>query len=622
MNKPTVSILTITQLSRSECLKILFNNIKQQSYKNIKEWIIIDGSKTIDEGMCNKILVNELIASDKAVRFEIKYIPYQPYTNLSQLKNIANSHATGEYIIWMDDDDYHMTGRIEYSVNKLYFNKKQIGGSLNIYMHNIDSGETFKTNSYPLIVIPNTLIYHRDYLKNNRYPDNINNYFDETHFVQNSITEFEVLIPETTLVKIIHAQNTENKYKLISNVSTNNQEGIIKLENGVRQFLIPDNFYSRYLDILKSNSKSDINLSESNDNYQNYDIVYFTGINGITWDPEDKTLGGSEQAVVHLSENWVKLGKSVVVYGLFKEDKIVNGVEYKQSKSFPINKKCKVLILWRALAIAVFLDLEPLADKIILDLHDNFSYTLAHFDRTKLLKLLEKVTKANFKSDYHKNCFEEFIQGKLEASDYNIIPNGIRVEEFKNIKCLNNDNDIIRNPYRFCYCSSYDRGLEHILTNVWPHIYQQEPRAELHVYYGMDYIYDKDYKNYIKLLLAQPGVMDHGRQPMDMIIREKYLSTFHLYLSTSNAEIDCISIKESLITGCIPIISKFGVFADRHGLQFNWDPINIDDGKRVAIEIVNKMHDTQFINNARQQLMCSNTIVDWSNVANYWLETF
>ena len=32
----------------------------------------------------------------------------------------------------------------------------------------------------------------------------------------------------------------------------------------------------------------------------------------------------------------------------------------------------------------------------------------------------------------------------------------------------------------------------------------------------------------MKLLLAQPGVMDHDRQPMDMIIREKYLSTFHL----------------------------------------------------------------------------------------------
>jgi hypothetical protein len=616
MNKPNVSILTITQLSRSECLKVLFDNIKQQSYKNIKEWIIIDGSKSTDEGICNKILVDNLIASDTTIKFQINYIPYQPFKNLSQLKNIANSVASGDYIIWMDDDDYHLSGRIEYSVNKLLFNNKQIGGSLNIYMHDIDLGETFKTNLLnKSIIFPNTLIYHKDYLKNNKYSDDINYYFDESKFVKNLTTDFEILIPEATLVKMIHEQNTENKKDITLNISiNNNNKNFVKLDSDIRKFLIPHDFYLRYLNILKSNKPNNI--------YLNYDIVYFTGFNETIWDPEDKTLGGSEQAIVHLSENWVKQGKSVVVYGVFKEEKTINGVEYKQTTYFPLNKKCKILILWRSIAISVFLDIEPLADKLILDLHDNFSYTLGRFNRIKLLKLLEKVTKINFKSEYHKNCFEKFIQGKIDPSEYNIIPNGIRIKPFQNIKCLNNGNNIIRNPYRFCYCSSYDRGLEYILINIWPHIYKQEPRAEFHIYYGMEYIHDDNFKNYLNQLLIQPGVMEHGRQSMDMIIREKYLSTFHLYLSTCDAEIDCISIKESLVAGCIPLISKFGVFAERHGLQFNCDHTNTKLGKIIADEIINKMNDNQFVNDARQQLQKSNTIIDWYDIATQWLDTF
>ena len=73
---------------------------------------------------------------------------------------------------------------------------------------------------------------------------------------------------------------------------------------------------------------------------QDYDIVYLCGLFSINFDPEDKKLGGSEQAVVNLSENWVKLGKSVVVYGEI-QTKNVNGVEYKNFSEFNYNQKYK-----------------------------------------------------------------------------------------------------------------------------------------------------------------------------------------------------------------------------------------------------------------------------------------
>ena len=37
-------------------------------------------------------------------------------------------------------------------------------------------------------------------------------------------------------------------------------------------------------------------------------ILYIFGGNSIPWDPNSKKLGGSEQAVIQLSENWAKQG--------------------------------------------------------------------------------------------------------------------------------------------------------------------------------------------------------------------------------------------------------------------------------------------------------------------------
>jgi hypothetical protein len=265
-------------------------------------------------------------------------------------------------------------------------------------------------------------------------------------------------------------------------------------------------------------------------------------------------------------------------------------------------------------------DLNFKANKLLLDFHDNFSYTLNNLNNNKLLSVFNKTNNYMFKSQYHKDCFNEMLKDKLKLEpfnelQYNTILNGIRVDDFK----INKGN-YIRNPYRFCYCSSYDRGLEPILFKIWKHIYNQEPLAELHVYYGMDYIYDDKFKTHMTFLLGQKGVMDHGRQPMDMIIREKYLSTFQLYLSTSIAEIDCINIRESLVAKCIPIISNFGVFSERDGLQYDWNPSDDDKCKEIALNIVNKMRDNTFIENARTVLFLSNTIVDWKYVANKWLQ--
>ena len=352
-----------------------------------------------------------------------------------------------------------------------------------------------------------------------------------------------------------------------------------------------------------------------------YDIVYATGGGGIKWCPYDKNLGGSEQAIVHLANEWSN-NKNIYVYGNFSEELDIKADDstylkhYKFWYNYPFSAKVKNLIIWRKSGLYLLLKFNINADNIILDLHDNFSYTLQSMNNTDLIFCFNKITHFNFKSNYHKECFETFLQTKniiLENKKYNVIPNGIRLDEFKVA------NNYIRQPYRFCYCSSYDRGIANIITNIWKKIYEKQPKSELHVYYGMDYIYDNTFKINMQYLLGEKGVMDHGRQTVEYIIEEKYKSTFHIYLTDTDAEIDCINIKESLVSGCIPLLIDINVFKERDGIKFN----NLAETDAIISKILSLMdNNNNELEIIRDKLKQSKTIVDWKTTSAAWNTIF
>ena len=78
----------------------------------------------------------------------------------------------------------------------------------------------------------------------------------------------------------------------------------------------------------------------------------------------------------------------------------------------------------------------------------------------------------------------------------------------------------MREPFRFCYCSCYTRGLVELLQYVWQVIFSEYPQAELHCYYGTGSL-DQQAQQRLTFLMGQPGVMDHSRRPMKDIILEK-----------------------------------------------------------------------------------------------------
>ena len=600
--KPTVSIITITQNKRFECLEILLELIKVQTYSNIIEWIIVEGSKMDIDAEENKNKITELIDNkQKELLFKIIYVEKKKTVKLGELRNIGNKNCNGDITVCMDDDDYYPINRVEHAVSKLSNSSSKIAGCSAHLMYDYDLDILVQMKQFGQYHSVNScMAWKKEYLVSNSH-DNEKDSGEESSFTKNFTEPMVQLDPYSTVILSSHSLNTYSKKKFFIAHLNQIPNSIEKIITKPIEKYIPQKILSDYKNIFNSfNSQND----------KDYDIVYMCGGFSISWTPEDKKLGGSEQAVVNLSENWVKMGKSVIVYGEVP-DITLNDVVYRPWNKFDFKRKYKNLILWRNFGLSTIIPLNIKADFMAVDVHDNFIGQVGE----NFKKYYNKCNKIFLKSNYHKECLLNKVDSNIDNNKIITIPNGIRVNKF-----TNKPEEIERNPFRFCYCSYYTRGLDKIISILWPIIYNYEPRAELHVYYGMDGIKDENYKNYLLRLLSQPGVMDHGRQPIEMIIREKYLSTFHFYITNTEAEIDCISIRESLVTGCIPLLSNFGVFKERQGLHFDFN--NDKEIKMASINIINLLKNPQKVNEFKEKIKNDATIVNWDIIALEWSKYF
>jgi len=56
----SVSIITVTQLKRKETLKLCAEHVKNQTYKRIVQWVIVEGSPSPEEAFENAKHVDAL----------------------------------------------------------------------------------------------------------------------------------------------------------------------------------------------------------------------------------------------------------------------------------------------------------------------------------------------------------------------------------------------------------------------------------------------------------------------------------------------------------------------------------------------------------------------------------
>lgn len=581
----SISLVTVTQRSRLDFLKILVQCIENQTYKNIIEWVIIDTTGDLKEE----------IDSFK-LDFKIIYHKSEKKT-LGAWRNEYNSLVKGDIIVCLDDDEYYPPQRVSHAVEILKSKKFLIAGCDKMLCYDIHYKQIYQYKGFkPYHSTNNCMAYWKEYIENHSYNE-AKTFSEEEEFTNFFSEPMAQLIPNKTVLQFSHDENTFNKKIIIYDnfFLPDHLKYIIEQCMTPKQFINNNKIYKQYQEIFKRK----LTPKESE-----YDIVYFCGGKSIKWDPRDEALGGSEQAVKYLSTEWAKMGRKVIVYGNFEFEGVFNDVVYSKYINFKFWDKYKTLILWRIYGMYPYITFPRLnADKIFVDLHDHVqqNYEL-------ILKNESKIDYIMVKSVFQKLLMEAYSKHKFD--NFKIIPNGIRIDKFEE------SNLEQRNPFRFCYTSCYMRGLERILKNIWPKIYAEEPKAEFHIYYGMNNCPDS-FKKMMEPLLSQPGVFDHGRQPLEVIVKEKHLSTFHFYYS-SFEEIDCISIRESLVAGCIPLISDVNIFPQRTGIHIKWLPDNNESNTMIARDIIGLMKSGN-MELLREQIKKCATIVNWEYVAKEWL---
>jgi hypothetical protein len=112
----------------------------------------------------------------------------------------------------------------------------------------------------------------------------------------------------------------------------------------------------------------------------------------MKWDGNSlkEGIGGSETAVIKLSEEWVKQGWNVTVYCDPDKPCVINGVKYFPYYWFNIEDSFNVFIQWRNNSLAG----KVKAKKFLVDLHDIFDPT--SYDEEKLKHINKIMVKSRF----------------------------------------------------------------------------------------------------------------------------------------------------------------------------------------------------------------------------------
>jgi hypothetical protein len=613
-DKGRVCVVTVTQYSRLKYLNIVKRQLCRQTFP-VTEWVLVNGSRNEDDHdrLEKTILDVNFIPSDS--KFKLKYVPTknEELKTIGHFRNMCNDNVSSDidYIVCFDDDDYYPENKVEIII-KAFRNdskKRLLAGTCNHYVFCPDTLIMYQFSLFQANhSINNCLSYRYDFIKDkitHRYDDHAA--FGEEESFTNKFTIPMISIdPKHAVVQMCHNSNTFDKRTILWNN--------IIMERSKR-YCFPTNF--KLSDLIHDQEVLDLYQDIFGERtYSEYDVVIYCGHLSIEWSPEEQSLGGSEHAVVELARLFAKKGLKVQVYGNFPFNRETHeGVDYVKWVFFKLRSKYKNLILWRLYGMLPILDLNFLhADNLIIDLHDNVKDSY-----TKIIDNLDKINKVMFKSRFHYTSFRFFTDNQSLPSDkICIVPNGVRVETFQ----IENENNVpLREKYRICYTSAYTRGLIPFLKHTWPILKRLEPKMEIHVMYGIPAIDNKEFIEELKTLLSQEGVIDHGRVSKQEVAIEKHTSNLHVYFTSNIEEIDCIAVKESLVAGCVPVLSRHNVFSEREGIHVDLDP---NDGKSyllLAKEIINIINNPE-LDKVRKELKNSPTIKDWDQISDEWIEVF
>jgi glycosyltransferase involved in cell wall biosynthesis len=349
-----------------------------------------------------------------------------------------------------------------------------------------------------------------------------------------------------------------------------------------------------------------------------------------TWGPNNLNnggLGGSEEAVIRLSEELRKLGWQVTIFGtpgnqagkwqgtkpyVFAADWSVDNSYVEWKHYWEINNKdtFDVLISWRQPNL---FDFNWKARKKYLWLHD----VMEAEELTK--ERIKNVTKVIYVSKYHSERPEN---AHIPATKKLASGNGITPADFSKYT-----NKLRRDNQRCIYMSANERGLR-ILLDIWPDVRAAVPKATLGIYYGWHSFDAVNRDNpermawkatMIQNMKELDGVSESVRLGQDDINKEIFKSGVWAYPSFF-PEVNCITAQKAQAGGAWPVTSTFAALEDvvLRGDKVDMGKFEPEDIERYKEALIHRLLNPPTDKERAEMMKLARETFDWAKTAQQW----
>lgn len=240
---PFVSVCTPTY-NRRPFIPNMLKCFKHQDYPMDKiEWIILDdGSDPIEDLILEANLP------------QIKYIKLKDKLPLGKKRNMLHENSKGDFIVYMDDDDYYPPCRVSHAVDMLLKHPKALcAGSSEIYIYFKHINQMIQFGPYgPNHATAGTFAFRRELLKEHKYEDHAA-LAEEKAFLKNYTVPFVQLEPKKVILVFSHIHNTFDKKKLLDSPHPNFVKTSDKtIDDFVKEPDIKDFFVNKIENLLEN----------------------------------------------------------------------------------------------------------------------------------------------------------------------------------------------------------------------------------------------------------------------------------------------------------------------------------------------------------------------------------
>jgi len=207
--QPFVSICTPT-FNRRPFIPVIIKCFENQTYpKDKMEWIIIDdGTDKIEDLVCHLPYV--------------KYFKYDEKMTLGKKRNLSNEKATGDIIVYMDDDDYYPPDRVKHAVDTLKNSKALCAGSSAMFIYFKHINKMYQFGPYgPNHSTAATFAFKRELLSETRF-DEESSVAEEKKFLKDYKIPFVQLESMKTILVFSHVHNSFDKKELLKQIPNKN----------------------------------------------------------------------------------------------------------------------------------------------------------------------------------------------------------------------------------------------------------------------------------------------------------------------------------------------------------------------------------------------------------------